>query len=141
MKTEYSGTYLLDASALLAFLEDEPGAEVVQGLLEAAQKGRCKLLLSFISLLETCSQVWFQEGEEAARLLYGRLTHLPLQTVGIQNDIQWLASEILVTRPVTVTEAWLFATARHLQATLVHKDPDLKRIDPSVKLLSLPERP
>ncbi len=138
MKTEYSGTYLLDASALFTFLEDERGAEVVQGLLEAAQKGRCKLLLSFVSLLEACSQVWFQEGEEAGRLLYGRLTHLPIQPVGAEEQILWFASELLATRPFSPTDAWVLATAKDRKATLVHKDPEFEKHSDLVRLLALP---
>jgi hypothetical protein len=97
----------------------------------------CKVLVSFLSMQEACSETWMREGEEAARLLYGRLIGLPVEQVGPSDQILWLACEIKTTRPVSVAESWLFAAAKQHQATLVYKDPALERFPDLVPLLAL----
>jgi len=43
--------YVLDTSALLTLIEDEAGVEQVLDLLEKAQGGEARLLVSFISFI------------------------------------------------------------------------------------------
>ncbi len=137
MTPRFTGVYLLDASALLAYAGNESGAHRVEHLLRTAQKGECRLLISSLSIQEACSEVWFKEGEEAARLFYGRLARLPLQTVGVDDQLLWLACEIRTTRPLCATDSWILATAKRYQATLVHKDPSLDQLPKFVPLLPL----
>ena len=137
MTPRFTGVYLLDASALLAYAGDEAGAGRVEHLLRAAQKGECQALISSLSVQESCSEVWFKEGEEAARLFYGRLARLPLQTVGMDDQLLWLACEIRTTRPLSMADSWIIATAKRYQAVLVHKDPIFEQLPLIVPLLSL----
>jgi len=134
---KFAGAYLLDSSALLTYACDEAGADTIQALLRSAHAGHCTVLLSFITLMEACSEVWLREGEEAARLLYGRISDLPIQQVGMDADLLWSASEVKTTRPLSVTESWLFATAKRYQAVLVHKDPHLEHLQGIVSSISL----
>jgi PIN domain nuclease of toxin-antitoxin system len=46
---------VLDAYALMAFFEDEPGADVVRNLLLKAEDGNLKLLISVVNL----GEVWY----------------------------------------------------------------------------------
>jgi predicted nucleic acid-binding protein len=45
-------TFVLDTFALLAYLQDEPVAARIEKLLESAQKGKCRLMISIINLGE-----------------------------------------------------------------------------------------
>lgn len=131
------GAYLLDASAFLAYLGDEPGSEVVQALLEAARQGDCKLLIPPIALMEASTEVWLEEGEEAVRLLYGRLAELPIQRMEVDDEMIWLAGQLKATCPLSTAEAWLLAAAKRHQATIVHKDPTLGSLKELAPFLSL----
>jgi len=55
--------YVLDTSALLALRDDEPGAERVAALLEAAARGELACHGCFISQMELLYRVWKDEGE------------------------------------------------------------------------------
>jgi predicted nucleic acid-binding protein len=44
--------YVLDTSALFAYIEDEAGAEMVEKLLVEAEKGNAEIHLCFVSLTE-----------------------------------------------------------------------------------------
>ena len=50
--SESTDTYVLDTSAWLTLIEDEPGADDVQRILEEAAARRVAVLVSFMSLME-----------------------------------------------------------------------------------------
>ena len=60
--------WLLDTSALLALRDDEPGADRVARLLQAAQNGESHCFVCFMSRMEVLYRVWKDEGERRARL-------------------------------------------------------------------------
>ena len=68
---------LLDTSALLTLLDDEPGADRVEQALEQPQ--HC--YACFLSRMEVLYRVWKDENERAGRLAYEQLKALPLQWV------------------------------------------------------------
>lgn len=45
-------TYILDACALIAFLTDEPGGELVEHFLSQSAKGTTTILMHRVNLLE-----------------------------------------------------------------------------------------
>ena len=58
--------YVLDTSALLAYIEDEEGAEKVESLLAQAEEERAILLVSFITYTEIFYITLRERGEETA---------------------------------------------------------------------------
>jgi ribonuclease VapC len=58
---------VLDTSALLALRGDEAGADRLAGLLEEAKRGRCRILVSFMTRMEILYLVRREEGDGAAR--------------------------------------------------------------------------
>ena len=133
-----AGTYVLDSSALLAYLTNEPGADQIEDLLEQAKRRRCRLLVPFIVFMETCYRIWQLEGEEAARRTFADLSHLPVQRVAVEEQSLWLACEMKAIHRLSVGDAWVLAIALAHKATLVHKDPDFERAGHLVELVSLP---
>ena len=59
-------THVLDASALMAFLEDRAGAERVEELLAKAAEAKRPLLMSVVNWGEVYYSVWRARGEKAA---------------------------------------------------------------------------
>lgn len=131
-------TYVLDSSALLAYLTNEPGADQVGDLLEQAKRRRCRLLVPFMVFMETCYRIWQLEGEEAAKRTFADLSHLPVQRVDVEERSLWLACEMKAVHRLSVGDAWVLAIALAHKAILVHKDPDFEPLSHLVNLVSLP---
>ena len=131
-------TYVLDSSALLAYLTGEPGADRVGDLLEQAKRRRCRLLIPFMVFMETCYRIWQLEGEEAAKRTFADLSHLPVQRVDVEERSLWLACEMKAVHRLSVGDAWVLAIALAHKAILVHKDPDFEPLSHLVNLVSLP---
>jgi PIN domain nuclease of toxin-antitoxin system len=60
-------TYVLDASALMTFFEDRPGAEKVEELLAKAAEAKRPLAMSVVNWGEVYYSVWRARGGESGR--------------------------------------------------------------------------
>ena len=60
-------TGVLDACALIAWLKKEPGADVVDGLLDKAEDGEADLFISIVNLVEVYYGFKKDLGEDRAR--------------------------------------------------------------------------
>ena len=121
-------SYLLDTSALLALRDDEPGAERVAALLEAAARGDFACHGCFMSQMELLYRVWKDEGEEAARKAYAICLHLPITWLHESPELLERAAAIKACFPLSLADAWIAAAALQLDAILVHKDPEFKKV-------------
>ena len=61
-----SGKFVLDACAIIAFLNDEEGADKVEELLWQRERFSCTLFIHEINLLEIYYGVYRDESEELA---------------------------------------------------------------------------
>ncbi len=121
-------TYLLDTSALLALRDDEPGAERVSALLEAAAHGELSCHGCFISQMELLYRVWKDEGEEAGRSAYSLCLRLPIIWLHESPALLERAAAIKACYPLSLADAWISAAALQLDAVLVHKDPEFEKV-------------
>jgi predicted nucleic acid-binding protein len=129
--------YLLDTSALLALRDDEPGAERVAFLLEAAARGELSCHGCFMSQMELMYRVWKDEGEEAGRRAYSICLRLPINWLHESPELLERAAAVKACFPLSLADAWIAAAALQLDAVLVHKDPEFEKVT-GLKLESLP---
>jgi predicted nucleic acid-binding protein len=136
--SEATGIYVLDTSAWLTLIEDEAGADIVQGLLEKARAGEVIVLVSFMSFmgvyyitLQECDR---SEAQERVNLM----TALPVLRVESTRALGILAAELKAAHRLSVADAWIAALAKERGATLVHKDPEFEQVEAMVKVLKLP---
>ena len=118
--------YVLDTSALLALAGDEPGAKTVASLLTKGRRGQVRLYLSFISVMEAGYKAYQVQGEDGLANMLAYLQHLPLVRIDVNDELIALAARMKGTYRMSVTDAWVLATAKQLGATLVHKDPEFE---------------
>ena len=130
--------YVLDTSAWLTLIEDEPGADTVQSLLEAAQAGGAILLTSFMSYMEVYYITRQERGVEEAQARIYLMTALPVLRIESSARLSVQAAEIKATRRVSVADAWIAALAGEHEATLVHKDPEFDQVAELTQTMALP---
>jgi ribonuclease VapC len=108
----------------LALRDDEPGAERVHRIIDAARKRRADVYVSFMTRMEILYRIGASEGEEAAAAALRLLDALPLHWVTCEPSILSAAAQIKRQGGLSVADAWIAATALLQQAVLVHKDPE-----------------
>ncbi len=52
MKPKKTSSYVLDTSAILAFTEGEPRAEVVRNILRKTESGKARTFVSFMTFMK-----------------------------------------------------------------------------------------
>jgi ribonuclease VapC len=131
-------TYLLDTSAILAFLEGEAGVARVKELLRLARRGRARVLVSLMTVYELL-YVSTQESDEAEglrRVL--ELRSLPVEETPLGDAVAIRAAHLKASYRVSVADSWIAASATEARATLVHKDPELLALAEIIELETLP---
>jgi predicted nucleic acid-binding protein len=124
-RTASALTRVLDTSALLALRGNEDGADHVEGVLDAARKGRGRVLLSFMTRMELLYTIERAEGQAAARDALRLVDSLPVEWVTCEPEILRAAAELKARGGLSVADAWIAATAVAREAVLVHRDPEL----------------
>ncbi len=82
--------FVLDSYAILAFLQDEKGAHVVEDLILSAQEDQNELLMSVVNLGEVWYAIARSESVGFADFLVEQIRNLPIEFV----QVDWaLASQ------------------------------------------------
>jgi len=135
--TEGNRSFVLDTSALLAYWNDEKGADEVEKILRMGLSTP-KVYISFMTLMEAKYQLWRRVGKEVAED-FGRLVrNLPVVRIDVTDPILNHACEIKATTKLSVADSWIIATAIETGSALVHKDPEFEQIKDRLHLITLP---
>jgi len=130
--------YVLDTSAILAFLGDENGAARVERLLRGGRAGQCDVLACSITLMELFYAAMREKGEDESYRLVALVKAWPLEWVYPDNRVLLQAGRLRATYRLSVADALIAAVAKLHDATLVHRDPKLDELHGLNKLMTLP---
>jgi predicted nucleic acid-binding protein len=130
-----SKSYVLDANALLDFVEDGPGGKRVEQLLSDALNGRSRLLVSVVNWGEVFYHSWQEQGEESARRILAGLSRLPLGLVPVDLAQSLYAGEIKARHKIPYADCIAAALAILKQAILVTSDRDFEKLGRRVEIL------
>ena len=129
---------VLDTSAIVCVLEDEPGADVVEERLTAAQVGKIHLGASCMTLVEVYYKAHQSEGQQHASQLVTMIKSWPVEIVYPDEELCLVAGEIKALFPLSFADAFVAATARETKAVLFHKDPEFESLHGTISLKALP---
>lgn len=130
--------YILDTSALFAFIEDEEGAESVESLLIEAEKGNVTVYLSFISLTEVFYITKKEKGEQEALERLRLIQSLAVHIQESEEPLNIMAGVLKADYRISLADAFIAALCQYHQGIIVHKDPDLEQLAPLMQELRLP---
>jgi predicted nucleic acid-binding protein len=130
--------YVLDTSALLAYIENEEGTLEIDALLQQALDGETVLYISIVSCIELFYISWQEQGQAIAIERLKLLDDLPVSQEPVDNSLTQIIGKIKATRVMSFADCCIAGLAKFKQATLVHKDPEYEQIEGQVKQLKLP---
>ena len=131
---------VFDTSAFLTLTGEEPGADEVQELITEALAGVIELHASFVSLTEVEYITRQEEGEAIARQRLADIKALPVQWLHSDDALCSEAAKLKAAHKVSFADAFVAATAKRINATLVHKDPEFNALAGVLKLHGLPPK-
>ena len=121
--------FILDAYALLAFFEDESGAEKVQDYLSSAETGDLTLAISMINLGEVVYIVERERGLEQAKNILSIIRSLPINLLPVDEKIVLAAAHIKANNRISYADTFAAATAQLWGGKLITGDPEFKSLE------------
>ena len=132
--------YVLDSFAILALLNDEPGAVRVDELLHQAKEGKAQVFMSLINLGEVLYVVERRWGKERLRSMLAYLDATDLKWVEADRGRVLAAAHIKATYPLAYADAFCISLACDLDATIITSDPEFRLLSELVVIEWLPQK-
>jgi len=126
---------ILDAHALLVFLEKETGYEKVeQFLLNAVEKDR-SLLMTSVNFGEVYYIVLRECGQEKADEIEKIIESLPVEIIDVDMQLARQAARFKATRRISYADCFGAALAKLRKGEIITGDKEFKVFENQVKIL------
>jgi PIN domain nuclease of toxin-antitoxin system len=115
--------YTLDACALLAFLNDEAGADIIEGLLDKSAAGDLSVYMSVINLLEVYYGELRDKGADIANIALNAVRYYTVNVIdNVSERVFREAARLKTVYKISLGDAIGLATATELSAQFVSSD-------------------
>ncbi|HVH70678.1 MAG TPA: type II toxin-antitoxin system VapC family toxin [Candidatus Dormibacteraeota bacterium] len=126
---------VLDASAVMTFFENRPGAQKVEELLQLAMDGRRELFMSVVNWGEVYHSVWRSKGPGVALKTIAEIAQLPIELVDADYDFTKRAAELRAQHKLPYVDCFAAALALNRRAALSTSDSDFAQVEKQVTIL------
>jgi len=126
---------ILDAYALIAFLEKEPGFEKIQSLFVEAVEKDNNLFMTSVNYGEVYYIVLRECGQEKANEIERIIQGLPLEIIDVDLNLAKEAAKFKATKKISYADCFAAALAKIQKGELVTGDKEFKAIEDEVKIL------
>jgi len=138
LSRDKADTYILDTSALLTFIEDENGSDIVNDLLFRAENGEIRIYLAFISITEVYYITLQEKGKVEALRRIGLIQSLAVQIEESSEVLNLRAGNLKANNRISLADAYIAAFCMLNDGILVYKDPEFEKLSPMVEEQRLP---
>lgn len=132
--------YVLDSYAVIAYFEDEPGADRVAMVLRQLIRGKAKGFMSVVNWGEVYYNTMREQGVSEAEKVILQLAKFPVQIVDVNKDLAYEAAKLKGEFRIAYADCFAMALSVKLKADLVTGDPDFKKLQEriSIQWINLP---
>jgi predicted nucleic acid-binding protein len=125
---------VLDAHALLAYLEGEEGKETVISVLDEIADGQAAAFLCVVNWGEVWYTAFREGGEDRAKLYENTLAELDIQVLDVDRNLTLAAARLKGSHKMSYADAYAAATAKLKNALLVTGDKEFKSVEKEIKV-------
>jgi len=116
-------SYVLDACALLAFLNDEEGADKIEELLDLSAAGNISISMSIVNLLEAYYGELRDKGADVAQIVLDMVQRYSIKIVhAISEQAFHEAARLKAAYRISIADCIGLATAAELSGRFVSSD-------------------
>ena len=126
--------YLFDSHALLAFFQNETGANIVYEILQKSGKQHIDRLVCVINLGEIIYITKRMFGDQKKIEILGRIHQLGFKVLPVPDTLVYQAAEIKAEYPISCADCFVIACAQEHNAAIVTGDPEFKNVEHLVKI-------
>ena len=126
--------YVLDSYAMIAYFEDEAGADRVARVLRQVVQGKAKGYMSVVNWGEVYYSTMREEGVAQAEKVILQLDKFPIQIVEANRDLTYEAAKLKGKYPIAYADCFAVALSMELNAFLLTGDPEFKRLKERISI-------
>jgi predicted nucleic acid-binding protein len=119
--------YVMDSFAMIAFFEDEPGADRVALILKSLIDRKAKAYMSVINWGEIYYNTMREQGVETAEKVIGQLKQYPIELVGADQNLTYEAAKLKGRYKIAYADCFAAALSRRLNALVVTGDSEFEK--------------
>ena len=118
-----SGTHIVDACALIALLNEEPGADVVEGVFKEALSDGVSLVMNKLNFLEVYYGLFREYDKATADDLFDTVKELPIRIQSeLTDDVTREAGRLKASYKISIADSVALAEASVAGCTLLTSD-------------------
>ena len=125
---------VLDASAVISFLEERSGAEVIEKLVAEGFAGKTELFISVVNWGEVYYSTWHARGHDAARRMAAEISQFPIRVVDADFDLTKSAAALHAKYNLPYADCFAAALSKISRAELVTSDRDFVKVHSEIKI-------
>ena len=126
--------YVLDAWAIMAYLEDQPAAEAVERLIIVARERQIPLLMTVVNAAEVWYVIARNASEARANQRLVDIAQLGIQFVAADWPLALEAARFNSKHKMSLADCFAAALAGQNQAELLTADAEFKQVDKDLKI-------
>jgi ribonuclease VapC len=132
--------YVFDSYAMIAYFEDEPGADRVAQILRQLIQGKAKGYMSVVNWGEVYYNTMREEGIAEAEKVILQLDKFPIQIVEVNRNFAYEAAKLKGKYRIAYADCFAVALSVKLNASLVTGDPEFRKLKEriSIQWINLP---
>jgi len=129
--------YILDACALLAFLRNEPGADIVATVINSANNDEAGIIMHKMNLLEVFYDLYRTIGKEKAVEIVTKIKKHPITiNAEITDEIFYEAGRLKALYKISLADSFALAQALVFNGELLtsdhHEFDSIERLEPII---------
>ena len=126
---------VLDAQPVVAFVNGEPGAQLIEALLDRARSGEARLLLAVVNAAEVLVVQERRGGAEASHRTLELLQALPIELVTVDLELAARAAYFRVRGGISLADCFAAALAQRDGMPVLTGDREFERVADSIDVL------
>ena len=119
---------------MIAFFEDEPGANKVTEILDALMKRKAKAFMSVVNWGEIYYNTMRVQGIEEAEDVIKQFNKYPIKLIEADQALTYEAAKLKGKHKIAYADCFAAALSLRLKAPIVTGDPEFKKLDDQVSI-------
>jgi len=120
--------YVLDSFAVIAYFEDEPGADKVSEILRALMNRKAKGFMSIINWGEMYYNTMREQGVEEAEKVLTQFDKYPIKLIEADRRLTYEAAKLKARYKIAYADCFAAALTLSLNALLITGDPEFNKL-------------
>lgn len=126
--------YVLDSFAMIAFFEDEPGADMVAEILGQINAKKAQGFISVINWGEIYYNTMRECGADQAEKIIKQFNMYPIEPVDADKKLTYIAAKFKARFRIAYADCFAAALGSQLKAVVVTGDPEFEKLSKEISI-------